>query len=327
MQLGLHLDMRNPPEWRRPWADFYARTLELLTESERCGAGSVWLAEHHMFPDGFMPQPLTFAAAIAARTKRIRLGTAIMQGPLRRTVQLAEEAAIVDIISNGRLDLGLGTGYHKREYDSLGLDFDSRRRALRRQLVELPKLWAAGRVTPPPVQQPIPLWCGFRGPQGAHLAGSLGLGLLAGERYLLEPYLAGLDQGGHDRSKARWAALMFFILSDDPEKTQAELAPYGEYQWDTYRRFSLEGTADAGNPDAADMTLQLARARQGTNWVEALTPEQAVANMVERFGGLPIKHAYCWGSVAGMPDKMVEHHVELMFDRLLPLMRERGLSD
>ena len=111
MDVGIYLDGRNPPQWARPWPEHYARTLELVERAEALGAASVWLSEHHFFEDGYLPQPLTFAAAIAARTSTIRIGTAVLLAALRAPAQLAEEAAVVDILSNGRLDLGVGLGY------------------------------------------------------------------------------------------------------------------------------------------------------------------------------------------------------------------------
>ena len=71
MNVGLYFDLRNPPPWRRDWQRVYAFTLELCEEGERLGAHSVWVTEHHLFEDGYLPQPLTYAAAIAARTRRL----------------------------------------------------------------------------------------------------------------------------------------------------------------------------------------------------------------------------------------------------------------
>ena len=120
MRIGTYFDMRNPPGWRRPWGTFYGETLELIEQAEAWGIDAVWVSEHHFFEDGYLPQPLTFASAIAARTKRVRLGTAVLLPALRPSLQIAEEATVVDIISNGRLDLGLGAGYRIPEYEAFG---------------------------------------------------------------------------------------------------------------------------------------------------------------------------------------------------------------
>ena len=126
--VGVWFDLRNPPAWRQDPARLYGFTLELCEEAEHLGADSVRFSEHHGFEDGYLPQPLTFAAAAAARTSRVRLGTGILVAPLRKTAQLAEEAAVVDIISGGRLDLGLGAGYRPPEFELFGTDFAARYR-------------------------------------------------------------------------------------------------------------------------------------------------------------------------------------------------------
>src|SRR5215210_489899 len=110
MRVGIYFDLRNPPAWAVDWSHLYGFTLEMCEEAERLGTHSIWLSEHHLFDDGYLPQPLTFAAAVAARTKRPRLGTAIVIAPLHHPAELAEQAAIIDLLSNGRLDLGLGAG-------------------------------------------------------------------------------------------------------------------------------------------------------------------------------------------------------------------------
>ena len=129
MKIGVWFDLRNPPGWRQDPARLYAFTLELCEEAELLGADSLWFSEHHGFEDGYLPQPLTFAAAAAARTTRVRLGTGILVAPLRKTAQLAEEAAVVDIISGGRLELGLGAGYRVPEFELFGTDFTARYRS------------------------------------------------------------------------------------------------------------------------------------------------------------------------------------------------------
>src|SRR5690349_16850973 len=108
MRVGICLDLRNPPEWRQDPGHVYGFGLELCEEAERLGAGSVWVTEHHMFDDDYLPQTLTYAAAIAARTKRVRIGTGILIAPLHAAVEIAEQAAVVDLLSDGRVDLGLG---------------------------------------------------------------------------------------------------------------------------------------------------------------------------------------------------------------------------
>ena len=98
----------------------FGRTLEECERAEADGFDSVWLGEHHNSPVLY-PTPLVGLAAIAARTRRIRLGTGVLLLPLYHPVAVAEEGAMVDVISEGRLILGLGAGYAPEEFAAFGL--------------------------------------------------------------------------------------------------------------------------------------------------------------------------------------------------------------
>ena len=198
--------------------DHYARWLELVEEADRLGVDSVWLSEHHFFEDGYLSQPLAFAAAIAARTERARIGTAVHAARAQAAPpQLAEEAALVDVLSDGRLDLGVGAGYRVPEFEAFGADITQRYDLVEARVREVRELWAHGRVVPGPVQEPVPWWGGFFGPRGVRLAGRLGMGLLAAIPELVPAYLAGLEEGGHPASAARYAQPWNIVLADDPD--------------------------------------------------------------------------------------------------------------
>ena len=122
MNVGIYFDLRNAPPWPQDPARLYGFTLELCEEAEHLGTHSVWLSEHHLFDDGYLPQPLTFAAAVAARTRRTRIGTAVLLAPLHHPVEIAEQVAVVDLVSDGRLELGLGAGYRAPEFELMGVD-------------------------------------------------------------------------------------------------------------------------------------------------------------------------------------------------------------
>src|SRR3954465_11784687 len=171
-----------------------------------------------------------------------RAGPAVRLAARREPAQLAEEAAVVDILSNGRLDLGIGLGYRVPEYEGFGRPFANRFAQTEACLREVVRLWETGGVTPGPVQQPMSLWGGFFGPRGARLAGAFGAGLLAFDPNLMEPYRAGLAAGGHDPASARVAAVCNLVLADDPEAVWPIVKPHLAYQWDSYNRYSVEGT-------------------------------------------------------------------------------------
>jgi alkanesulfonate monooxygenase SsuD/methylene tetrahydromethanopterin reductase-like flavin-dependent oxidoreductase (luciferase family) len=311
VELGLLLDLRNPAPWRRPWADHYERTLDRVAAAERWGAGSVWLTEHHFFDDGYLPQPLVVAAAIAARTGRLRIGTGVVLAALRHPRHLAEEAALVDVLSGGRLELGFGAGWARREYEAFGADFDRRFTLTDESVRRVRELLVS--VTPPPVQRPVPLWLGYQGPQGARRAGRLGTGLLTLNPARLEPYRAGLAEGGHDAAEARMGGLLDIVVADDPEEATARLLPHLVHQVNTYRL----GKAAADGRTVAELTA--ADHRTATS-LAVLRPDDAIREIRARTAGLPARHVYFWASIAGMPDDLVDRHLELLFTVVAPAL-------
>ena len=325
MRVGIYTDLRNPPEWRRPWAGHYQRVLERIAEAERLGAGSVWVSEHHGFEDGYLPQPLTFAAAIADRTSRMRIGTAIMLGPLRPALDIAEQAAIVDIVSDGRLELGLGTGYRASEYRAYERDIKGRYPKLEALVREIRRVWEDGECMPPPVQERPPVWIGAIGPRAARMAGRLGEGLLWLSSALLEPYRAGLEEGGHDPASARMAGLANLIVADDPEAAWPRIAPHLAYQRNSYNRYGAEGdlapgTLDASGEPVDPESLRRAQPEALPPAFDVVTPEDAIERLTSWLDPLPVVDVYFWDSIAGMPDDLSERHVELVASRLAPAL-------
>ena len=314
-RLGLFLDLRNPAAWRRPWADHYAATLELVAEAERLGAASVWATEHHFFDDGYLPQPLTFLAAAPARTPRVPQGPAVVLAALRHPLHLAEEAAVVDLVSAGRLELGIGAGYRQPEYEAFGKDLGRRMSLTDEAAAQVRDLLWSGELLPPPVQDRMPIWMGYQGPRGARAAGRLGLGLLSLRRQLLEPYTDGLREAGHDASIARMGGVVDLIVADDPEKAAHELAPHYAHQLDSYARSAVEGTGramPAPAPVDVDSLPEQVLAEEPAR-LAVRDVDGAVELLRSRTAGLPVEHVYLWASIAGMPDHLVERHVELTF--------------
>ena len=282
----------------------------MCEEAEHLGAHSVWVTEHHLFEDGYVNQPLTFAAAIAARTRRVRIGTAILIAPFRPAIQIAEEAAVVDILSRGRLELGLGAGYRVPEFDLFGADIKNRYVTTDRRVSEIRSIWADARHVPSPVQDPVPIWLGYAGPQGACRAGRLGAGLLVARPDLVEPYCRGLEEGGHSAGAARMAGVLGGFVSDDPERDWPEVSKHLSYQWDSYRRYMVEGT---GQPDPPPIDPDRWRQRgfsgAGYDGFGYGTADEVAAAILQFTAGTPIETLIFWASLAGMSESMVARHV------------------
>lgn len=322
MDVGFLFDLRNPPQWERPWGEHYGRALEFCEECEVQGCGGIWFTEHHLFEDGYLPQPLTFAAAAAARTRTVRIGTSVLLPALHHPAELAEEAALVDLISGGRLELGFGAGYRMPEFALFGADFGRRFAQTERHITQIRRLWEEGAITPGPVQDPVPLWGGFYGPRGATMAGRLGLGLLHVSRTVFEHYREGLSAGGHDPRTARVSDLLPVILADDPEAAWPRIAPHLAYQMNTYRQGAVVGTGQP-SPPLIDPDELRDRGPDGPwGMLDILTPEDAAIRIKGLISGLPVRHLIFWASIAGMPDDLVTRNIELVSQRLLPLLRE-----
>ncbi len=174
--------------------DLYKNSLEQVRLAESVGFDSAWISEHHFLDDGYCPSPAVAAAAMAAVTSKIRIGSAGIILPLQNPVRVAEDAAVVDNISNGRFDLGVVLGYRKEEYDGMGVPMIERPSRMEEGLEVLGKALSGekfsyeGRrfkyenttVTPKPVQKPVPLYVGAFEEPAIRRAGRFGLPLLIG---------------------------------------------------------------------------------------------------------------------------------------------------
>jgi len=109
-----------------PPRDIYARGLRLLETAEDLGFDTGWVAQHHAHAEGGLPSPLVFLSMAAARTSRLILATGIITLPLEHPLRLAEDAAVLDILSDGRLELGFGTGGNATVFSAFGRELDKR---------------------------------------------------------------------------------------------------------------------------------------------------------------------------------------------------------
>jgi alkanesulfonate monooxygenase SsuD/methylene tetrahydromethanopterin reductase-like flavin-dependent oxidoreductase (luciferase family) len=125
MNFGTFLLMQSPSA--RSSREMYARAVEMAQSAETLGFHNIWLAEHHFSTYGYLSRPVQLATYIAARTTRIRVGTAVIVVPLHHPLVVAEEIATLAVLAGDRLDIGLGRGYQHYEFERFGLELESGR--------------------------------------------------------------------------------------------------------------------------------------------------------------------------------------------------------
>jgi alkanesulfonate monooxygenase SsuD/methylene tetrahydromethanopterin reductase-like flavin-dependent oxidoreductase (luciferase family) len=144
--------------------------LEQITLADQLGLDEVWLGEHRFSRHGLLSGFFSFAGHVAARTSRLRIGTAVVVLPLHNPILVAEELAMLDVLSGGRLEVGVGSGYQRQEFDGVGVDIEESRGRFREAVEVIRQAWTEERLTfhgkytqaddlwviPKPLQKPHP---------------------------------------------------------------------------------------------------------------------------------------------------------------------------
>ena len=199
--------------------------------AEQCGYHSFWLSESHFAGPTSVPEPIVLLAAVAARTTTIKLGTTSYLLPIRNALQAAEQVAVLDQLSGGRLILGLGRGFEKNMLSAFDVNPTEKRELLNRNLDVMKAAWAGGIVgsqaigavmSPLPVQKPHPpIWMAAFGPKALAQAGKMGTPYLASPMESLqqlkdnyEIYNTALDQNSQPRP-SEIVLMRTIFISDD----------------------------------------------------------------------------------------------------------------
>ena len=222
MKIVFTSGIRDLPDRPLALAQLYRDHLEEAVLAEELGFDNVWASEHHFSPDQWNPSPFTFLAAVAARTSRIRLGTYVLLLPLRHPVQVAEDVAVLDNISNGRVDLAVGVGSAAGEFRSLGIPVEGRLGRTFEALTVIERCFAGEafshrgkhfdfpdvHMTTTPVQRPgPPIWVASMGPQSTRWTARRGYHMAAGAGPGHAQYLEQLREFGHDPATRQIASV------------------------------------------------------------------------------------------------------------------------
>jgi len=256
LRMGVAYDFRNPPDSGIDNVSLYAAILDQVAWLDQLGLDLVWFTEHHFVEDGYLPSWIPVAGAMAARTRRIRFGTDICLLPFNHPLRLAEDLAVLDNLSGGRVEIGCGMGYAPHEFRGFGLPV-SRRVSLTNEGIEVLRHCFGGerfsyhgrrysfddvRIAPGYVQPGgPPLWLAAMAGGGAQRAVAHRTHFLPqGPRAVLDGWRAGLAAAGDSDQNYRVGIIRGCLVTDDAERDWPKVREAERYRMRLYNRFFAE---------------------------------------------------------------------------------------
>jgi len=314
---------------------YYKESLEEVTRAEELGFDSVWMEEHHAVANHYWPSPLTVLAGFATRTSRVMLGTDIAVAAFHHPVRLAEDVAMLDVMSGGRFTLGIAIGYKPDEFALYGVDLAKRGARFEEQLAIMKGLWTQervsfkgtyytveGRLEPRPVTKPHPpLWIGGWGDITLKRAATLADNWIPGPTADLKRLIAGKQQFLENRKAAgraapitEWPLTRDLIIADTDKKAR-QLAE--EHIMVAYRKEYAGGWRhpfiDASIATDLDKLMEDRFIIGG--------PDQCISKIrrfVEAYG---MTHLICRTFFPGMPHGQIMLELELVAREVVPAFR------
>jgi alkanesulfonate monooxygenase SsuD/methylene tetrahydromethanopterin reductase-like flavin-dependent oxidoreductase (luciferase family) len=324
VNFGLWYDFRNPEQWRVPFGDFYASCLDQIVTAEAQGFDSVWLTEHHFCDDGYTPSPLVIAAAIGARTKRMRIGTNLIILPLHNPIRIAEDAATLSLLTGGRFDLGVGIGYRADEFAVFGRELRFRPSLVEEAIEIIRRAWAgdtidfkgkrfsvgAMKISPQPDIAPRILLGGMSEP-AIDRAARIADGFLSTGGIGEDLYVAALEK--HAGRTGAVIAGHWAIISPDPEAEARRVGPHVLYQANEYIRWGAFGPPETTPPfpSAADALAG--------GLYELWDADTAVEKLSALIDGSPLlSDIHFWAQFPGEPIAQGQRRIDYIAAEVLP---------
>jgi alkanesulfonate monooxygenase SsuD/methylene tetrahydromethanopterin reductase-like flavin-dependent oxidoreductase (luciferase family) len=307
-------------------AALYAAAVEMAAFGEQHGAAAAVVSEHHASPDGYLPAPLLLASALAARTTRLPIQVAALLVPLHDPIALAEQMAVLDLISRGRVSYVCAVGYRPEEYAMCGQDFRERGRRMEESLAALRRAFQGepfeyqGRpvcVTPRPMTPGGPmLFMGGNSPAAVRRAARFGMGMLTQGG---DPALAKLYR---DTCAEHGTRPQLFLdpsgdvptssfVAEDPERAWRELGPYLLHDAQMYAAWMGE----SGTSVSKSVAKNVDELRRENGAYRIFTPEQAAAQ-IRKSGMLMLQPL-----AGGIPPELAWPSLELLAAKVLPAVK------
>jgi len=320
----MRFDMR-APSTGAPATELYRAALDMAAWAESRGCLSAVVCEHHTSDDGYLPAPLLLASAMAARTTTLSIMVAVVILPLYDPVRLAEEMAVLDVMSDGRVSYVAGIGYRPVEYEMFGVDFHRRGQLADEKLEVLLRAKTGepfehdGRrihVTPAPVTPGGPMiFAGGGSAPAARRAGRFGLGFLAqgGGADLSAEYERAARAAGHEPGfcyipPADTASTVF--VADDVDRAWDELGPYLMHDVTAYAAWN------PGNDTTASLsfvtTAEELRAERRSHLVLSVEEAIEMARAGTPLGLHPL--------IGGLPPELAWPYLKTVTEQVVPAL-------
>jgi alkanesulfonate monooxygenase SsuD/methylene tetrahydromethanopterin reductase-like flavin-dependent oxidoreductase (luciferase family) len=327
LRFGVCYDFRNPPESGIDTTALYAETLDQVAWLDSIGADLVWFTEHHFVEDGYLPSWIPVAAAMAARTEHVRFSTDICLLPFNHPVRLAEDLAVLDHLSGGRVEIGVGMGYAPHEFRGFGFPV-ARRVSLMDEGLEVLKLCFSGEkfsyrgkryqlddvvIRPGYLQEGgPPLWVASMSEAGARRAARLDCNLLPqGQRsQSFDPWVTELESTGRNPADYRIGIIRGVLVTDDRDKDWPLVRAAERYRMELYSRFFRESGEGFGDGERVPQT-----------WIIG-TVDECVAELVSFIREFGMTDIVTWGAPPGIRPEQMNVSLERLIRDVVPRVRE-----
>jgi alkanesulfonate monooxygenase SsuD/methylene tetrahydromethanopterin reductase-like flavin-dependent oxidoreductase (luciferase family) len=325
MMLGLRYDLR-APAFGAPADALYRAAIEQCRWADELGFDFVTLSEHHGSEDGYCPSPIVLGAAIASATRSMRIQLMAYVVTLHHPLRAAEDLAVLDLVSGGRLLVCLGAGYRESEFEMFGRDVHGRAAAMERIVPLLKQAWTGEpfdyegievRVTPRPVQQPHPpLFLGGQTAAAARRAARLADGFMpsVADESVREAYHAERERLGLPPGLVFGGAggPLFLHVADDPEQAWAKIAPHALHETNSYLEWNGQG------PDNVYSALTDAGSLRASGSYAVVTPQECI-EMAQAKG--PMDALLFHPLMGGLDPDLAWRSLELFAAKVLPVIR------
>lgn len=327
-KIVMAFDMR-APAFGTPAPALYATSLEMAQFADERGFDLLSVSEHHGSEDGYLPAPFVLGAAMAARTRSIRIMLGAVILPLHDPIKIAEQIAVLDLVSAGRLEVTFGAGYSPSEFEMFSVPLSERGRRLDEGLEIIlhalagERFKANGReifVRPLPVQRPHPpMFIGGGVEASARRAARLGLGLAPMNLDIVKVYASECRKLGREPGSVFIKAPpMTVYVTEDPEKGWAEIAEHAIHVAKSYAGWGAD-QKNSSSPLAALVTPDAVRA---SKYFVAVTPDEcvALADTLDASGT-----SLCiYPLLGGLEPSLAWKSLELFADKVLPRIKTRS---